>query len=124
MTKNELLYNIQKSPPNDQGPQRNQKSLLSDKKLQRFIQSQKPPIVRIVKRHVFPKKSSQHHEIKILNSKRYDEQLNLAISSIKNKLFETTKEFKEFKFHQNLAIEFTRNDEVFKIEYSQTHGLI
>ena len=35
---------------------------------------------------------------------------------LKNKLFEITKEFKEFKFQQNFRIEFTKNDEVFKNE--------
>ena len=35
-------------------------------------------------------------------SKKYDEQLKLAISCIKNKLSKTSKEFKEFKFQQNL----------------------
>ena len=45
-----------------------------------------------------------------LNSKNYDEQLNLTRSSIKNKLFEITK---EFKFLQNLRMEFTKNDELF-----------
>ena len=33
---------------------------------------------------------------------------------MKSKLFQTTKEFKEFKFQQNLRIEFTKNDKVFK----------
>ena len=43
-----------------------------------------------------------------------DDHLNLTRFSIKNKLFEITKEFKEFKFQQNLGIEFSKNDEVFK----------
>ena len=38
------------------------------------------------------------YEIKVLNSKKYEEQLSLTRSSIKNKLFEITEEFKEFKF--------------------------
>ena len=41
------------------------------------------------------------------NSKKNDQQLNLKRSFIKNKSFETTKEFKELKFQQNLRIEFT-----------------
>ena len=52
----------------------------------------------LIKRHIFPKRCSQHHEIKIVNSKEYDEQLNHTRYSIKNVLFETTKKFKEFKF--------------------------
>ena len=34
--------------------------------------------------------------------------------SIKNKLFEITKKSKEFKFQQNLRIEFSKNQEAFK----------
>ena len=55
-----------------------------------------------MKRNILPKKCSQLHEIKIVNSKNYDEELNLTRSSIKNKLFEITKEIKEFKFQENL----------------------
>ena len=43
---------------------------------------------------------SQRYKIKTLNSKKYDEQLNVARSSIKNKLPEITKESTEFKFQQ------------------------
>ena len=43
---------------------------------------------------------SQRYKIKTLNSKKYDEQLNVARSSIKNKLPEITKEPKEFKFQK------------------------
>ena len=57
-------------------------------------------------------------------SKKYDEQLKLAISCIKNKLSKTSKEFKEFKFQQNLRIEFTKNDKDFKNKYFQTQGLV
>ena len=39
---------------------------------------------------------------------------NLTRSSIKNKIFEITKEFKEFRFQQNLPVELAKNDEVFK----------
>ena len=68
----------------------------------------------LIKKHYWPKNCSQQYEIKIVNSKKYDEQLNLTRFCIKSKLFEITNEFKEFKFHQNLWIEFTRNDETFK----------
>ena len=46
--------------------------------------------------------------MKILDSKKYDEQLNLTKFSIKNQLFEITKEFKEFNFQQSVRIEFTK----------------
>ena len=46
--------------------------------------------------------------------------LNLQKSSIKNKLFGITIEFKEFEFQVNLWIEFTKNDEFLK----ETHGSI
>ena len=52
----------------------------------------------LIKRHILPKRYSQHHQIKIVNSKEYDEQLNHTRYSIKNVLFEITKKFKEFKF--------------------------
>ena len=42
----------------------------------------------------------------------YDDQLNLTRSSIKNILFEITKEFKKCKIQTNLQL--TKNDEVFK----------
>ena len=42
-------------------------------------------------------------------------QLNLTRSSIKNKLFQTTKELKELTFQQNVRVEFIDND-VFKNE--------
>ena len=45
------------------------------------------------------KKYSKLYEIKILSSKMYDEQLNLARSSIRNKLLGTTKELKNLKFN-------------------------
>ena len=47
------------------------------------------------------------YEIKIVNSITYDDQLDLTRSSLKNKLFETTKESEEFKFQQHLQVEFT-----------------
>ena len=40
----------------------------------------------------------------------YDEHLHLTRSPIKNKFSEITKEFKEFKFQQNLQIEFPKHD--------------
>ena len=55
---------------------------------------------------MLPKKCSQRYEIKIVSSKKCDEQLNLA-RPIKNKFFEITKKYKEFKFQQNLQIELT-----------------
>ena len=42
----------------------------------------------------------------------YDDQFNLTRSSIKNILFEITKEFKKCKIQTNLQL--TKNDEVFK----------
>ena len=39
----------------------------------------------LIKRYILPKKCSQQFEIKIVNSKKYDEQLNLARSPVKNK---------------------------------------
>ena len=41
----------------------------------------------------------------------YNEQYNLTIFSVENKLFEITE---KLKFKQNLLIEFTENDKVFK----------
>ena len=38
--------------------------------------------------------------MKILNCEKYDNQINFTKFSIKNKLFEITKEFKEFNFQQ------------------------
>ena len=52
----------------------------------------------LIKRNILPKRCSQHHQIKIVNSEEYDEQLNHTRYSIKNVLFEITKKFKEFKF--------------------------
>ena len=53
-----------------------------------------------------------------MNSEKYGKQLNLTrlleklfMKTIKNKLFEIAKEFKEFKFRQNLRVYFTKNDE-------------
>ena len=48
---------------------------------------------------------------KLTKPKNYHEQPNLTRPSIKNKLFEITKEFKECKFQTNL--QFPINDEVF-----------
>ena len=53
-----------------------------------------------------PQNCSQLYEIKILNFKEFDEQLELTWPRIKNKLFETTKKVKEFKFEHNLRLEF------------------
>lgn len=56
----------------------------------------------------------QIHEIKILNSKHFDKQLELTISCIKSKLFEITNKFKELKFQQNLKVEFTKREKFLK----------
>ena len=40
--------------------------------------------------------------------------MSILITSIRNKLFEITREFKEFEFQQNLQIESSKNDENFK----------
>ena len=45
----------------------------------------------IIKKYIFPKKCLQPYEIKILNSKKYNEKLNLTRSDIKDKLIEITK---------------------------------
>ena len=45
-------------------------------------------------KHIIPKKVLQRYEIRVLNSKKYDEQINLATTSIKNKLFEMNIGFK------------------------------
>ena len=47
----------------------------------------------VIKRNNLPKNCSQCYETKILDSNKYDEQLNLTRSSIKIELFEITKEF-------------------------------
>ena len=47
----------------------------------------------IIKKYVFPKKCLQLYEITILNSKMYNEKINLTRSAIKDKLIEITKEF-------------------------------
>ena len=52
--------------------------------------------------------------IKIKNSKIHDQQLKLTRTSIKNKLFEISKEFKDFKLKQYVRTEFTEKDGVFK----------
>ena len=78
----------------------------------------------LIKRNILPKKCSQCDETKILTSKKYDEQLNLTRSSIQNKLFEITEEFKEFIFQQNLQIELTKKMKFLKIKNSETNGLI
>ena len=45
-------------------------------------------------KHIIPKKGSQRYEIKVLNSKKYDEEINLVTTSIKNKLLEMNIGFK------------------------------
>ena len=61
------------------------------------------------------------YEIKILNSKKYDEQLNLIKFSIKNKIFEITK---GCICQQNLRIELLKMMKFLKTKYLPTHGLI
>ena len=46
----------------------------------------------IIKRHILPEKCSQRYETKLVNSKKYDEKLNLTGPSIENKLSEINKE--------------------------------
>ena len=61
----------------------------------------------IVRRHNnLSQNCSQLYEIKILNFKEFDEQLELTWPRMKNELFETTKKVKEFKFEHNLRLEF------------------
>ena len=45
-------------------------------------------------KHIIPKKGWQRYEIRVLNSKKYDEEINLATTSIKNKLLEMNIGFK------------------------------
>ena len=47
--------------------------------------------LHLIKKYILPKKCLQHYEIKTENSKKYDEQINLTRSFIKNKLFEKIK---------------------------------
>ena len=64
----------------------------------------------IIKENILRKNFSPRYEIKILN-----QQLNLTLQDrLLKELFEITKEYKEFKFQQNLQIEFSKNNEVFK----------
>ena len=43
---------------------------------------------------------------------------------LKVEFFEITKKFKEFKFEQNLRVEFTKKKDIFRKDYLKTHGLI
>ena len=66
----------------------------------------------LIKLCILPKKNVHNViKLKLINPKKHDEQLSITRSS---KLLEVTEEFKEFKFWQNLEIEFNKNDEVFK----------
>ena len=51
----------------------------------------------IIKTHILPKNVC-NMKLKSKKSKKYDEKFNLTRSSIKNKLFQITKEFKQLKF--------------------------
>ena len=55
---------------------------------------------------------------------KFDNQLELAIICIKNKLLEQTKEFKGFKFQQKVSVECKKEEKVFKETNLQIHGLI
>ena len=52
----------------------------------------------IIKTHILPKNVCNIMKLKSKKSKKYDEKFNLTRSSIKNKLFQITKESKESKF--------------------------
>ena len=62
-------------------------------------------------RHILTKNA---HNIIQLKLEILKSMMGSLRTSIKNKLFEITKEFKEFKFQQSLRIEFTKNDKVFE----------
>ena len=65
------------------------------------------------------------YEIKILGSRKYDEQLNLAISSIETKIVIITKECKQFKsLNQTYESNLLKLMKVFKTKNLQTHGSI
>ena len=71
--------------------------------------------LEIARRHDnLPQNCSQLYEIKIPNFKHPDEQLKLTRLCIKNEFFEITKEFKDFKFKQNLRLEFEKEEKVLK----------
>ena len=55
---------------------------------------------------------------------KFDNQLELAIICIKNKLLEQTKEVKEFKFQQKVSVECKKEEKVFQETNLQIHGLI
>ena len=83
--------------PRTANPKKTQKLLLKNQIKLTFIQDQKPLMVRynqmLLKEIIFQKNCSQCYETKILDSIKYDEQLDLTRSSIKIELFEITKEF-------------------------------
>ena len=56
-------------------------------------------------------------------SKKYDVQLKFPRSSIKDELFQITKEIKKLKFQQNLQVQLTKI-EFLRIKYLQIYGLI
>ena len=63
--------------------------------------------LEIVRRHDnLLQNCSQLSETKILNSQEFDEQLDLTRSCIKSILFEINKKSKDFKFQQNMEVEF------------------
>ena len=66
-----------KKKPSTKNPkiitQHPQKNYLESKAADRILK------LDIIKKHILPKKCSECSEIKILNSEKYDEQINLAI---------------------------------------------
>ena len=56
-------------------------------------------------------------------SKKYDVQLKFPRSSIKDELFQITKEIKKLKFQQNLQVQLTKI-EFLRIKYLQIYCLI
>ena len=62
--------------------------------------------------------------IKIKNSKIHDQQLKLTRSSIKNKLFEISKEFKNLNLNNMYVQNLLRKMKFSRIKYLLTQGLI
>ena len=69
----------------------------------------------------FPKSFPELYEIKTLNFKKYDDHLKHVSPCIKNRLFEITNEFKDFKFpKKQLRIYLKKKKEILM----QTYGFI
>ena len=57
----------------------------------------------LIKIYILPPKNVHSViKLKLVSPKKHDEHLSITRSSLKNKLFGITEEFKEFKFQQNL----------------------